>query len=124
GVRVLTALAGRSPRSGALAAKAGMLDMGDDRALVEASDMLLSILPPDRAVGLAERIATAIGAVGKTLLYVDCNAVAPETARRIGGIVTAAGARFVDAGIIGAPPGPGIAGPRFYASGADAADFA
>jgi 3-hydroxyisobutyrate dehydrogenase-like beta-hydroxyacid dehydrogenase len=124
GVRVVTALAGRSARTAALAAKAGIADLGDDRALVEASDMLLSILPPDRAVALAERIAAAVRATGKTLLYVDCNAVAPATARRIGEIVTAAGARFVDAGIIGAPPRPGAEHPRFYASGADAAAFA
>src|SRR6266705_1709011 len=36
----------------------------------------------------------------------------------------AAGAPFVDAGIIGGPPKPGGKGPAFYASGADAPRFA
>ena len=50
GVRVVTALAGRSARTAELAAKAGIADLGDDRALLDQSDMLLSILPPARAV--------------------------------------------------------------------------
>ncbi len=51
-------------------------------------------------------------------LYVDANAVAPATAREVGEIVGAAGADFVDGGIIGPPPRePGatrlyLAGPR------------
>jgi 3-hydroxyisobutyrate dehydrogenase-like beta-hydroxyacid dehydrogenase len=61
---------------------------------------------------------------GTDLLYVDCNAIAPETARAVGRIVESAGARFVDAGIIGPPPRPGATGTRFYAAGAAAADFA
>lgn len=124
GARVVTALAGRSPRTAALAAAAGIADLGDDRALVEEADMLLSILRPDRAIALAERFAGPVRASGKKLLFVDCNAVAPETARRIGQIVAAAGGRFVDAGIIGAPPRADAQGPRFYASGAEAAEFA
>jgi len=124
GVRVVTALAGRSPRTAELAAKAGIADLGHDRALLEQSDVLLSILPPARAVELAERIAAALPAVGRPLLYVDCNAVAPATVRRVARIVTAAGARFVDAGIIGPPPRTGGTATRFYASGADAERFA
>ena len=41
---------------------------------------------------------------GATPLYVDCNAIAPETARQVAEIVEGAGAGFVDAGIIGPPP--------------------
>jgi 3-hydroxyisobutyrate dehydrogenase-like beta-hydroxyacid dehydrogenase len=124
GVRVVTVLAGRSRRTAELAAKAGIADLGDDRALLDQADMLLSILPPARAVELAERVAAALRAVARPLLYVDCNAIAPATVRRVARIVGDAGARFVDAGIIGAPPRPGVAGPRFYASGADAGRFA
>ena len=124
GLRVVTCLAGRSARTRALAAKAGVEDLGDDAALVRAADVLLSILVPAQAEALAGRIAAALRATPADLLYVDCNAIAPETARAVGAVVEAAGARFVDAGIIGPPPRAGAKGTRFYASGAAAADFA
>jgi 3-hydroxyisobutyrate dehydrogenase-like beta-hydroxyacid dehydrogenase len=123
-LRVITCLAGRSARTRALAATAGVEDVGDDRTLVREADMLLSILVPARAQDLALRLAPALQAAGKGLLYVDCNAIAPETARRIGEIVEAAGGCFVDAGIIGPPPRPGASGTRFYASGTAAQDLA
>jgi len=54
---------------------------------------------------------------------VDCNAVAPATARRVGARIEAAGGRMVDVGIIGGPPRrAGMT--RFYASGAHAGEFA
>ncbi len=124
GLRVITCLAGRSARTRALAAEAGIEDLADDAALVRAADALLSILVPAQAEALAARIGKAARASGSDLLYVDCNAIAPETARRVGAIVEAAGARFVDAGIIGPPPKPGATSTRFYASGAGAGDFA
>jgi 3-hydroxyisobutyrate dehydrogenase-like beta-hydroxyacid dehydrogenase len=46
--------------------------------------------------------------------------VSPATAGRIAAVVEGAGAGFVDAGIIGGPPGLGTPGPRLYASGAQA----
>ena len=124
GLRVVTCLAGRSARTRALAAAAGVEDLGDDASLVRAADMLLSILVPAQAQALARRIAAALQATGTDLLYVDCNAIAPETARAVGRIVERAGARFVDAGIIGPPPRHGATDTRFYASGAAATDFA
>jgi 3-hydroxyisobutyrate dehydrogenase-like beta-hydroxyacid dehydrogenase len=124
GLRVVTCLAGRSARTRALAAAAGVEDLGDDEALVRAADLLLSILVPAQAEELAWRIAAAVERTGTDLLYVDCNAIAPQSAREVGRIVESAGARFVDAGIIGPPPRPGATGTRFYASGAAAADFA
>ena len=124
GLRVVTCLAGRSARTRALAAAAGVEDLGDDVTLVRAADVLLSILVPAQAEEVARRIAAALQRAGTDLLYVDCNAIAPETAREVGRIVESAGARFVDAGIIGPPPRPGATGTRFYAAGAAAADFA
>ncbi len=85
---------------------------------------VLSILVPAQALGLAERIAGALQQGARAPLYVDCNAIAPETARRVGTVIEAAGGRFVDAGIIGPPPAAGAGGTRFYASGAAAEEFA
>jgi 3-hydroxyisobutyrate dehydrogenase-like beta-hydroxyacid dehydrogenase len=120
GLRVITSLQGRSARTAALSAAAGIVDMGDDAALVREADIVLSILVPDQARLLAERIAAAVRLTGAELLYADCNAIAPRTTREIGVVLAAAGARFVDAGIIGGPPVRGKAGPKFYASGPDA----
>ena len=120
GLRVITCLRGRSARTAALSAAAGIVDVSDDAALVREADVALAILVPDQARAMANRIAAAVRATGAELLYADCNAVAPQTTREIGAVLAAAGARFVDAGIIGGPPVPGKGGPRFYASGADA----
>jgi putative dehydrogenase len=82
-------------------------------------------VPPKDAMGLAERLRPALQGATRKPVYVDCNAVAPDTVQRIAGVVTATGARFVDAGIIGPPPSDN---PRavttFYASGDAAAEFA
>ena len=51
-----------------------------------------------RKDALAERIARAIAASGARPVYVDCNAIAPQTTRQIAEIIDGAGARFVDAG--------------------------
>jgi 3-hydroxyisobutyrate dehydrogenase-like beta-hydroxyacid dehydrogenase len=56
-------------------------------------------------------------------VYVDGNAVAPDTTVAVGDIVSGGGAQFVDGGIIGPPPHrPGTT--RLYLSGLGAADVA
>jgi 3-hydroxyisobutyrate dehydrogenase-like beta-hydroxyacid dehydrogenase len=122
GIEVLTTLEGRSQASRERARKAGMRDVGGDELL--RTDILLSILPPKDAVALAENLAPRIAALGSRPLYVDCNAVSPKTATRIGAIIARSGAPFVDAGIIGGPPRPGNDGPTFYASGEQAKKLA
>ena len=124
GARVITCLRGRSARTRGLAAKAGIEDVPDDEALVREADLLLSILVPSEARSTAERIAAAVDSTGADLLFAECNAIAPRTVCTIAEIVTAAGARCVDAGIIGGPPIWGGQGTRFYASGEHVAEFA
>jgi 3-hydroxyisobutyrate dehydrogenase-like beta-hydroxyacid dehydrogenase len=121
GCTVLTSLAGRSAASRARAEAAGMADASD--AEIAAADMILSIVPPGDALGLAERLAPAMAAASRKPFYVDCNAVSPETVRGIAAAVEAAGAPFVDAGIVGGPPKPGYT-PTIYASGPEARRFA
>jgi 3-hydroxyisobutyrate dehydrogenase-like beta-hydroxyacid dehydrogenase len=55
---------------------------------------------------------------GAKPVYVDCNAISPKTTKDIAAVIGAAGAPYIDAGIIGTAPGHGD-GPRFYVSGAD-----
>ncbi len=121
GCRVLTSLAGRSPASRARAEAAGMSDASDTH--LAAADMILSIVPPGDALALAERLAPAIKVAASRPLYVDCNAVSPQTVRAIAAVAEAAGASFVDAGIIGMAPRAGYT-PAIYASGPDATRFA
>lgn len=115
---VICALEGRSAHSRNLAAQGGLRDVGTLGALVQEADMILSILPPAAALGLAESVAQQMQTSGKRPVYVDCNAIAPTTAIAVGEVITQAGAPFIDAGIIGMPPGP-TGGPRFYVSGSD-----
>lgn len=114
GARVLTNLDGRSAATVARAEAAGMIPAGPGAA-VEA-DVILSVVPPAIAVEMAERVAALVDPE-RPPLYVDLNAVAPETSIRIGRIVIESGARFSDGSIIGGPPAPGGRGPRLYVSG-------
>ena len=116
GLRVLTALDGRSDASKQRAAEEGFEDVGTLDELVKQSDLVLSILVPSEALSFAEDIAGAIVRTGAEVAVADCNAVSPATGMKIGEIVTAAGGKFIDAGIIGPSPRRGAA-PRFYASG-------
>jgi L-threonate 2-dehydrogenase len=117
GAEVRTLLSGRSPASAERARAAGMVAAADERALLEGADFFLSILPPGEAEQLARRLAPTLEALDAKPVYLDCNAVSPQTAIRIGEIIGATGAHFVDAGIIGGPPRPGYKGPSIYASG-------
>lgn len=120
GARVLTCLAGRSERTRGLAAASGFADAPSLDDLVREADVILCILVPSEARGVAGAVAAAIRRTGADVTYADCNAISPGTVREIGETITAAGGRFVDAGIIGGPPTPGSSGTRYYASGADA----
>jgi len=122
GATVLCALAGRSEASIARAQAAGMQAADDSRA-VEA-DVILSIIPPGDAVATAERFAPILKQSAKKPIFVDCNAVHPDTVRRVAAVIEATGCGVVDAGIIGGPPKDGYKGPTFYASGPRAGDFA
>ena len=117
GFEVVTSLEGRSERTRTLAAEAGLADAGSLRALVERADLILSIMVPSEAEGLAGEVAGVIRQTGKPVAFADCNAISPETVKGIGRTIEAAGGRFIDAGIIGGPPRNGSTPPRFYASG-------
>jgi len=122
GLKVLTSLKGRSAETIERARTAAMTDATDEE--IATSDFILSILPPGDAIALAQRFAPALTASNSKPVFVDCNAVSPRTVDRIAAVIAPTGARLADAGIIGAPPKPGDAGPRFYASGEAAQHFA
>jgi 3-hydroxyisobutyrate dehydrogenase-like beta-hydroxyacid dehydrogenase len=91
--------------------------------MVSEASQVLSVLVPSEATAAAERVASALQRTGATTVYADLNAISPGTTRKIGEIMEAAGATYVDGGIIGGPP-RGNVNPRIYASGANAAELA
>ena len=116
GLDVITCLNGRSDRTRALARSGNFRDVPSLEAMVREADLVLSILVPAEAVGVARLVAEALRSTGADTSFADCNATSPQTAARLAEIVTEAGGRFIDASIIGGPPGRGAA-PRFYVSG-------
>ena len=122
GARVITCLEGRSARTRALAEKAGIIDVPTYRQLVTESDLVLSIMVPAQAMSAAAAVADALRGTDTPLTYADCNAIAPQTVRTLGEVLTSAGGIFVDASIIGPPPRTAGA-TRFYASGLELETF-
>ena len=109
GHTVLWASAGRSKATAERAEHAGLEDVGEVAALCRRCEILFSICPPHAATDVA-RLANGFGGI-----YVDANAIAPETARA----VAAMHERFVDGGIVGPPPlQQGTT--RLYLSGSEA----
>ena len=122
GVKVLTSLEGRSEATKARAKAAGMAAASDEE--IAGTDFILSILPPGDALSFAQRFVPALTASNAKPVFVECNAINPVTVEQVAKVIAPTGCPFVDAGIIGQPPKPGDAGPRFYASGAAATRFA
>jgi putative dehydrogenase len=118
GLEVRTILTGRSAESRARAAAAEMRDV--PLAQIAEADFILSIVPPGEAIHLAERLAPALRTASNKAIYVDCNAVSPDTVLRIERVVRKTGVGFVDGGIIGPPPEPDSSRTRIYLSGPDA----
>jgi 3-hydroxyisobutyrate dehydrogenase-like beta-hydroxyacid dehydrogenase len=120
GHEVVTTLAGRSPRSGRLAHRAGVAVLPDLAAVVRASAVVLVVTPPDAALDAATAIVTACRATGAQPIVADLNATSPETMQRI---ATTVGPDLVDGSISGPPPNvrPGA---RIFLSGPRAAEVA
>jgi len=108
GARVVATVAGRSPRTQQLAAGAGLELLPSRAKVVAAADVVLSIVPPDRAEAVARELAGA-------RLVADLNAVSPATVRRI--------SVDVDGSISGPPPVE-AGTTRIYLSGPRAAEVA
>jgi putative dehydrogenase len=117
GAQVRTSLAGRSGASIERARRAGIAVFDDDRALLDGADTLLSIVPPAVALDVAQRFAPHLARSARKPVYVDCNAVAPQTLASIAVLIEATGAPFVDAAIFGIPPKEHGPGPRIGLAG-------
>ena len=113
GHTVLWASEGRSSATEARATAAGLTDARTVAAVAAKAGIIFSVCPPHAAADMAWAVHGFRG------LYVDANAIAPGTAREVAQMITDAGGRYVDGGIIGLPPtSPGST--RLYLSGPDA----
>lgn len=90
---------GRSPATRERAEEHGLTDLNSLAHLTQTCSALVSICPPHAALDVAESVA-ALSYAG---LYIDANAIAPQTAEYIQFTVEQGGARFVDGGVIGGP---------------------
>ncbi|MGW2865913.1 DUF1932 domain-containing protein [Streptomyces sp. NPDC001205] len=106
--RVLWCPAGRSASTTDRASAAGLEAVDDLEALLDEAELVLSICPP----AFAEDVASA--AFGYAGTWVEANAITPEKARRIAGLLPAS--TVVDGGIVGSPPIGGKQ-PTLYLSG-------
>jgi 3-hydroxyisobutyrate dehydrogenase-like beta-hydroxyacid dehydrogenase len=115
GYTVLWPSQDRGEETAARAKAAGLTDAGTPRQVAARASVILSICPPHAALDVAWAVH------GFTGLYVDANAISPDTAREVGALITGNGGRYVDGGIVGMPPSePGRT--RLYLSGDDAAE--
>src|SRR5258708_3936431 len=84
GARVICVSQQRSQATQERAKLAGLVDVKNLIDAVRESEVILSVCPPDAALGLAQSVA----AEKFTGIYVDANAVSRETAEQIGATVT------------------------------------
>lgn len=118
GHRALWVREGRSAATVRRADADGLAALASLGELVRSADVILSICPPHAALDQACSVADA----GFSGIYVDANAVSPETALRVESAVGAA-ADFVDGGVVG-PPARQAGSTRLYLSGARAEQIA
>ncbi len=95
GFRVVSALGERGAATRARAERAGIEDVDSLEGLAREADVVLSVLPPASAEGLAAAFARELGRAERAPLFVDCNAISPDSARRIENLIEEAGGEFV-----------------------------
>ena len=89
----------RSAETRSRAEEHALNDLGTLTHLTQTCPVIVSICPPHAAVDVAKSVAAS----SYTGLYIDANAIAPQTAQHIQYTVEKGGARFVDGGVIGGP---------------------
>ena len=105
GARVLTTVEGRSERTRLLAQ--GLELLPDLSAVVTASDIVVSVVPPGAASATMTAIVDAARRLGVAPLVADLNAVSPATVQELNRLAAGHGLAFVDGAISGGPPAAG-----------------
>lgn len=101
GARVVSTCAGRSDRTAARCARAGLEALSDVSDVVAQSEIIVSLVPPASSLELAGVVARAAGAIESRRIYVEANSIAPDSARAISTLFDATPIDVVDASIHG-----------------------
>jgi 3-hydroxyisobutyrate dehydrogenase-like beta-hydroxyacid dehydrogenase len=118
GTRVLWCSEGRGAATRDRAESAELEERTSLQTLCDESDFVVSVCPPAH-----ERLAADVAATGFSGVFVDANAVAPDTVRALEVHFDVARVRFVDGGLIG-PPAWREGTTRLHLSGEGAAEVA
>ncbi|WWD17506.1 hypothetical protein CI109_101947 [Kwoniella shandongensis] len=119
---LLTSLTNRSQSTLDRATASGLQNVSLSE-LVTRSDLIISILPPSAALTLAREIVEIIPTVTrqsvKLPIYIDANAISPDTVSDLAGILRLCKIPFIDGSVIGLPAKEdGSFVPKLYLSAA------
>ena len=117
---VWTFLKGRSERTKLLAQKAEINDAKNLNFFLDKVELILSIIPPEKAYEQAIIIANHKLKKSKKITYVDCNAISPSSSLKMQKLFYAKNIDFIDAGIVGLNPIIEKGETRLYVSGPNA----
>lgn len=104
--KILTNLEGRSEATWMRASECGMKHVSY-ADIVSQSAYILSVVPPKDAMSIAKLIADTVKdshSPPQKLVFVDCNAVSPQTAKQIAQFFAGTCVTFIDGAIVGGPP--------------------
>ncbi|MEC8712865.1 MAG: DUF1932 domain-containing protein [Chloroflexota bacterium] len=113
-LEVISVYEGRSEISKKRASKYKIRDAGSIEQFCKISDLVISIIPPDRAVETANLYTSYKNKDGQ--IYCDLNAISTITAKKIKLLVDQKKIDYVDGAIMGGPPTENYS-PRIYLSG-------
>ena len=115
--KVLTFLKGRSKRTLKLANEARVINIDNFENFLKEVDIILSIIPPEKAFHQAKFVASFSSHIEKKITYVDCNAISPNTCLKIKKLFNNKLFQFIDGGIVGLNPIVEKGKTRLYISG-------
>ena len=101
GFEVLSCVTGRSDRTRINAENNGVKLKESIEKVVAESGYIFSLVPPNHAVEVAEKVSDTMRKTKKYPLYVDCNSVGPATMRKIESVIKGCGGEILDGVFIG-----------------------
>ena len=114
GLEVISVYEGRSEISKKRASKYKIRDAGSIEQFCKISDLVISIIPPDKAFETANLYTSYKNKDGQ--IYCDLNAISTITAKKIKLLLDEKKIDYVDGAIMGGPPTENYS-PRIYLSG-------
>ena len=117
--KILTFLRGRSKRTLKLANEAKVINIDNFENFLKEVDIILSIIPPEKAFQQAKFVTSFSSHIEKKITYVDCNAISPNTCLKIEKLFNNKHFEFLDGGIVGLNPIVEKGKTRLYISGKD-----